>query len=187
MAPKVKVTREKIIETALSLVKSEGEGSLNARSVANALNCSTQPLFSNFQNVLELKTEVIELAYKTYLEFIENEINSQKYPQYKSMGMAYIRFAKDEPNLFKMLFMCDRTDEEFSHTEDFEKAVELIMSANGISKEKATLFHLELWAFVHGIASMIATSYLNFDWELISNMLSDVYQGLRGRALNDCN
>ncbi len=185
MPPKVKVNKNEIVKTALNLVIEQGEDSLNARSVANALKLSTQPIFSNFDSITELKNEVMLSAYNLYFEFINDEIKNKKYPEYKSMGMAYIRFAKDQPNLFKMLFMRDRTSEEFSTTEDFEKSVKLIMKANDLSKEKATLLHLESWAFVHGIASMIATSFLNFDWNFISNMLTDVYQGLRLKHLGE--
>ena len=49
------------------------------------------------------------------------------------------------------------------------------------SRETATMLHLEMWTFVHGIATMMATSFLLLDWELISDMLTDVYLGIRER------
>ena len=93
--------------------------------------------------------------------------------------MAYVRFAREERELFKLLFMRDRTGEAPSSSPDFESSVEIIMNANGISREKAMLMHLEMWAFVHGIGTMFATSFLDLDFELIGDMLSDVYQGIR--------
>ena len=57
----------------------------------------------------------------------------------------------------------------------------MIMAANGISREAASMLHLEMWACTHGIATMIATSFLDLEWELISRMLSDAYLGLRAR------
>jgi hypothetical protein len=36
-----------------------------------------------------------------------------------------------------------------------------------------------MWAFVHGIATMFATGFLNLDWELISKILTDAYQGIK--------
>ena len=181
MPPRVKITKKDIIETALDLIRKNGQESINARSIAGALNCSTQPIFSNFSGMEELEGEVISLAYERYLGFIEKEVESGKYPRYKSFGMAYIRFAKEEKELFKMLFMCDRTGKDLTPTSDFETSVDMIMQANGISKEQASLFHLEMWACVHGIGTMLATSFLELDWELISSMLTDVYQGLRTR------
>jgi hypothetical protein len=38
-----------------------------------------------------------------------------------------------------------------------------------------------MWLFVHGIATMQATSYENWDTELISRALTDSYMGLKHR------
>lgn len=179
MPPKVKVTKKDIIETALSLTREKGESAINARAVATALECSTQPVFSNFGTMEELKNAVKAEAFKLYLSFLEKEQSTGKYPAYKSYGIAYIRFAREERELFKLLFMCDREGEDLSPGEDFTASVEMIMNANGVSREKAELIHLEMWACVHGIASMTATSFLVLDEELISKIISDVYCGIR--------
>ncbi len=183
MPPKVKISREDIIKTAVELVRAEGEQAINARGVASKLNCSTQPVFSNFVTMEELRQVVISTAYNRYLDFIKSEAESGKYPQYKSFGMAYIRFAKEEKELFKLLFMRDRTGEDTSLSPDFKASVEMIMKANGVTEEKAVLMHMEMWACVHGIATMLVTSFLSLELELISDMLTDVYQGIRERHL----
>jgi AcrR family transcriptional regulator len=181
MPPKVKITKEDIIETAVELVRANGEQSINARAIAASLNCSTQPIFSNFSSMDELREQVIAAAYDRYLNFLKSEAESGKYPPYKSFGMAYIRFAKEERELFKLLFMRDRKGEEVTPTPDFDASIEIIMSANGITRERAERMHLEMWSCVHGIGTMLATSFLMLDWELISDMLTDVYQGIRSR------
>lgn len=185
MPPRVKVTKDDIVRGAVELVRKSGEDALNARSIAAHLKCSTQPVFSNFSTMDELKKAAITLAYSVYLDFIRREVESEKYPRYKAFGMAYIRFANDEKELFKLLFMRDRTNEEKSLSPDFEESVQMIMSANGVSREAATLMHLELWSCVHGIGTMLATSFLELDFELIGNMLTDVYQGIRTRYLSE--
>jgi AcrR family transcriptional regulator len=185
MPPKVKITKEEIIRVSVELVKRNGEEALNARAIACAMNCSTQPIFSNFATMEELKTAVIIDAYNQYLGFIKREVESGKYPQYKAFGMAYIRFANEEKELFKLLFMCDRQGRELLPTSDFNQSVEIIMKANGVTKERAELMHLEMWVSVHGIATMLATSFLSLEWELISNMLTDLYQGIRARHIKE--
>ena len=185
MPPKVKITKENIIEKAFELLRGCGGAVINARSIAASLGSSTQPIFSNFATMEELKEALVEAAYSHYLSFLEKESASGKYPVYKSFGMAYIRFAKEEKELFKFLFMRDRRGGDFSPTSDFEASVEMIMSANGISREKAELMHLEMWACVHGIAAMSATSFLELDEELISTMISDVYQGIRAKQTSE--
>lgn len=181
MAPKVKITKEDIIGASLKTVKEKGIDALNARDVAAQLGCSTQPIFSNFSSMEELEEETLKAAYGIYLSYLDREANSEKYPKYKAFGMAYIRFAKEEKELFKTLFMRDRKDEDLSETEDFTSSVDYIVKSTGIDRQRATLMHLEIWSAVHGIATMFATSFLSLSQELVENMLTDVYLGLKER------
>ncbi len=181
MPPKVKITKKEIVNSALELVKKEGIEAINARSIAASLGCSTQPIFSNFSTMDELQDAVIAAAYDLYLTFLKNEAKTLEYPKYKSFGMAYIRFSKDEKELFKLLFMRDRNGSPLSPTVDFTESVEMIQNSNGVSYKTAELMHLEMWAFVHGIAVMLATSFHVLEWELISDMLTDAYMGIRSR------
>ena len=185
MPPKVKISKNDIIETTLRLVQERGSDAINARSIASALGCSTQPIFSNFESMEDLEESVLIAAYERYCGFIAAELESGQYPRYKSFGMAYIRFAKEEKELFKLLFMCDRQGKEFVATEDFDASVEIIMEANGITREMAQLIHLEMWVCVHGIAVMLATSFFSPEWELISRILTDVYFGIREKHIRE--
>ena len=182
MPPKVKVNKEDILITAVEITRKQGADALNARAVAAALGCSTQPVFSNYAGMEELKADVLTYAGELYQQFTGRELSTGAYPAYKSSGMAYIRFAKEEPELFRLLFMRRRSEEEVHKGKDeIEDIVAVIQKATGLSREKAALFHLEMWNFVHGIAAMMVTSYLSWDFDFISSMLTDVYEGLRKR------
>ena len=178
MPPKVKISKEDIIKTALELVRKRGAEAINARSVAAELGCSTQPVFSNFSTMEELQSATLNAAYDIYLDFLKREAESGKYPPYKAFGMAYIRFAREEKQLFKLLFMRDRSGEDLTPMSDFTESVDMIMKANAVTKEEAELIHLEMWSCVHGIAVMLATSFLLLDTETVSRMLTDVYKGI---------
>ena len=180
MPPKVKITKEDIVNAATEIVRKNGEQAVNARTVADKLNCSTQPIFSNFATMEELRLAVLVKAEVLYNEYIDREIASGDFPAYKASGMAYIRFAKEEKELFKLLFMRDRAGEEDLNQAEFTGQIQTIVhNSTGLSGMEAQLFHLEMWAYVHGIATMFATGFLNLDWELVSRMLSDAYQGMR--------
>ena len=182
MPPKVKITKEEIIEAALRIVRESGDEALNARNVAAALGCSTQPVFSNFPSMVELRLAVVERADMLYESYIKEEIESEKYPAYKASGMAYIRFAVEEKQLFRLLYMRDRTDERNIELSDGTKRIlSMIQKTTGFDEETTKLFHLEVWAFVHGIATMLATGFEKLDFDLISAILTDVYQGLLKR------
>ena len=180
MPPKVKITKEDIINTALELVRANGEQSVNARNIASALNCSTQPVFSNFATMDDLRLALLEKINSLCREFMKNEEQKGEFPSYKANGMAYIRFAKEEKELFKLLYMRDRRGEDVPESTHVDEEMERVVRNNtGLDEETATLFHLEMWAFVHGIASMFATGFLDLDMDLVSRMLTDAYQGLR--------
>ena len=93
MPPKIKVTKQDILQTATELVRQNGESAINARSIAKALNCSTQPIFSNFASMEELRTILLAQAQAMMQDYIERETASGLYPPYKASGMAYFRFA----------------------------------------------------------------------------------------------
>ncbi|MBQ3214718.1 MAG: TetR/AcrR family transcriptional regulator [Oscillospiraceae bacterium] len=180
MPPKVKITKEEIVDAAVEIVRQSGAQAINARTVAGLLNCSTQPVFSNFATMDDLRLAVVEKANQLCQEYTSREEKKGNYPTYKANGMAYIRFAKEEKELFKLLYMRDRTGEEESPETAVNDKMESIVHQNtGLTEGKAKLFHLEMWAYVHGIATMFATGYLDMDWELVSKMLTDAYQGLR--------
>ena len=180
MPPKVKVTKEEIINAAVDIVRKNGVDAINARNIAAVLNCSTQPIFSNFATMDDLRIAVIEKVDKICAEFIRNEIKESTFVAYKASGRAYIKFAKEEKELFKLLYMRDRTNENFAKGSDMDGEMEHMVQGNtGLSLEEARLFHLEMWAYVHGIAVMFATAFIELDDDLVSKMMTDAYQGLR--------
>lgn len=180
MPPKVKVTKEDIVLAAMEIVRREGVAAINARTIAAQLGCSTQPIFSNFATMEELKMAVLAQAEALCNQYIQTEVESGKYPVYKASGMAYIRFAKEESALFQLLFMRDRGGETEGGADHlFTRMVTVVQDNTGLDFTNAQVFHLEMWAYVHGIATMMATGFFLPDWELVSRMLSDAYLGMR--------
>ena len=182
MPPKSKLSKQDIIEVAVDIVRKQGEQGLNARSIATALGCSTQPIFSNFTSMEELYFCVIQRAEEINKAYIDTEISRGEFPSYKASGMAYIRFAKEEKEIFKLLYMRDRQSEDIPKEHALTNQMESLVQDNtGLDGDGAKLFHLEMWACVHGIATMFATGFLDLQWELVSQMLTDIFQGLSNR------
>ncbi len=180
MPPKIKISKEDVISATIDLVRKGGKNQINARAIASYLNCSTQPIFSNFSSMDELMIAVFERADEISRNYVNSEIEKGEFPVYKANGMAYIRFAKEEKELFKLLYMTRIREENLAfQTNSWNQMKKLVQNNTGLSEDTAHLFHLEMWAFVHGIASMFATSFLDLDWDLVSKMLTDAYLGLK--------
>ena len=180
MPPKFRFTREEIVDSALNLIREGGTSALTARSLAERLGCSVKPIFSLFKNMDEVRLEVMTAAKRLRRDYMKREIESKKFPPYKSIGIAYIRFAKEEKELFKLLFMRDRSHEiQHEDDEEIKRIVEIIEKSTGLSAKDALLFQNEMWIYVHGIATMIATSYHDWDWDYVGRVLTDGFEGLK--------
>ena len=181
MPPKIKVTKENILSAAVELVRECGAEALNARALAKKLGSSTQPIFSNYTSMEELKQEVIKSAEGIYKNYLNADMEKGEYPPYKASGMSYIRFAGEQQELFKLLFMRVRTDEQIPDSFDgINPIIEIIQRNTGLDRKAAELLHLEMWSCVHGIAVMTATGFLKLDTVTVSQMLTDIYSGLKG-------
>lgn len=103
MPPSRKYSRDDIVDAAYRVVCDEGLSDLNARRIARELGCSTQPIYHNFSAMSELKQAVILRAHDLYKEYIKEGAASEH--PYLGTGLAYIRFARDYPRLYELLFM----------------------------------------------------------------------------------
>jgi AcrR family transcriptional regulator len=178
MPPKCRFTREEVVAAALEIVRTEGAAGVTARAVGARLGASSKVIFSLFENMEELHREILHSADAVYQRFLEEDMTEGKYPPYKASGMAYIRFAKEEKNLFRLLFMRDRSQEQQEEPKELEPLLTLIQRNTGLDREEAGQLHLEMWIFVHGIATMLATGYVELDQETVSDMLTDGYRGI---------
>lgn len=183
MPRKFMFTREEVLAAALNLVREQGIAAVTARGLGEKLGSSSKPIFSLFENMEDVLSAVMKAADNLYQNYLKEDMTSGKYPPYKASGMAYIRFAKEEKELFKLLFMRDRSRENTDNKEENKQLIELIQQNLGINEEEAYLFHLEMWIYVHGMATMLATSYLELDEAFISKVLTDGYEGMKTRYI----
>ena len=182
MPPRFKFTREEIREAALDIVRGSGMAGLTARALAAELGCSVKPIFGLYKNMEEVQRDAYAAAEGLYQAYLQADMAAGRYPPYKASGMAYIRFAKEERALFQLLFMRDRRGEAVREDrEAVRPQLELIQRNLGLGEDEAYQLHLEMWIYVHGIAAMVATAYLDWDETFVSRAITDVYCGLKHR------
>lgn len=159
MPPSVRFSREAVLNAAYQLVRREGTGALNARAVARELGGSTQPIFRLFSGMEELRQAVIELALETWKSNLHVRLQESTFP-YLTIGMAYLLFARDEPELFKLLFMRDRVSDGSCTEYDVHWGIPLIENTIQVDVDTARKLYERNWLFCHGLAVSIATKYI---------------------------
>ena len=119
MPPKPKFTRDQMITAAMNLIEEKGYESLTARELGKYLGSSSCPIFTLFKDMDELKTEVKNRAVEIFNEYMA--VAEEFYPAYKKRGMQWVKFASEQPRLFRLLFM-----QETSGQADFDAAQKII-------------------------------------------------------------
>ena len=178
MPPKAKFTKDEIIVAAFEITRREGFDALTARSLAAELGSSPRPIFTVFNGMEEVQSEVKSAATKLYERYEDEEMGGEK--AFKGSGTGYIRFATEQPKLFQLLFMKERNgvpdlQSVLSVIDNYyEKILHSVEAEYGFSRETAKEIYQHLWIYSHGIASLIATNVCAFSNEEISEMLNDV-------------
>lgn len=179
MANTTKITKEMILDTAFSIARREGLNSISNRRIAKELNSSIRPIYYQFKNTEELKLELgkkIDTYFYDYL--LNNKLGNM--PLYKQIGINYIRFSRDEKKLFKILFMSDNKllPSDFILDTDYMKIKDIIRISTNLSDKDIKSFHLKMWLFTHGIATLSANDTILFTDKQISDLLSYEFQAL---------
>lgn len=168
MPPACRFTREQIVAAALAITRERGFDAVTARAIADTLHSSSKVIFSAFSGMDDLLAATIDAADAQYRAYSADFVRDSADPPYKAVGTAYIRFAQNEPNLFHLLYMRDRRREDHSgDAENIAVLVDFLMAKLSLTREDATLLHIEMWAYVHGIAVLCASGQQNWDDALI--------------------
>ncbi len=142
------ITAEAILGAAAEIVRECGEDGLNARAVARRLGCSTQPVYSRFENMEALRVALSEAAKAGYRAHIDGYLERGGPSRYRSYGMGFVRFARDEKGLFRFLFLGGKPIAD----PFFEDIVREMTAEYRMSEATARAFHADMAVFSFGLA-----------------------------------
>lgn len=186
MPPKERLSKQEIVDAAFAHLRREGIEGLNARSLAAELGCSTMPLFRHFSGMEEIRQAAVNRAGECYNRYIQQGL-SEPIP-FKGVGRAYIRFAREEPQLFKLFFVLphELAPEVPLADSNYQKVAEAASLSAEVSLPQAEKIYQQMWIFVHGIATLMASRKLDWDDDEISRQTSEIFNALK-QHLHDTN
>lgn len=176
MPPTVRFTRDAVLHAACQLMRREGMEALNARAIAKELGGSTQPIFRLFTNMEDLHRELILYVARQFQAHAEADMAQSDSP-YIQLCTTYLLYGRDEPELFKLLFMRDRVSEgQYSDQTNFDLVFNIIKKETQLDDETALRFFERTWLFIHGLAVCIATKYIPCrDERYLISMVKEAY------------
>ena len=179
MPPKAKVTKDMITNAAVEVAKQSGYENINARTVSKQLHCSTQPVMYHFTTIDSLKRAAYEQTDQLHSDYLMNI--PQEQDPVLGIGLNYIRFAVEEPQLFRFLFQSGYAKEnsllEITDSEELAPVLDAMQEGAGLSMEKTKQVFLTVAMFAHGYASIIANNNLEYDEKLIAEHLERAWNG----------
>ena len=176
MPPTVRFTRDAVLHAACQLMRREGMEALNARAIAKELGGSTQPIFRLFTSMEDLHRELILYVARQFQAHAEADMAQSDSP-YIQLCTTYLLCGRDEPELFKLLFMRDRVSEgQYSDQTNFDLVFNIIKKETPLDDETALRFFERTWLFIHGLAVCIATKYIPCqDERYLISMVKEAY------------
>ncbi len=179
MPPKTRITKDMIINAAVDIARRYGYESINARTVAECLHCSTQPVMYQFMTIDNLKKAAYRQADQLHTGYIM-EIPPGQEP-ILGIGINYIRFAVEEPQLFRFLFQSGYAEGnsllEMVDSEELLPVLAVMQKGAGLSMKRTRDVFITVAMFAHGYASIIANNHLEFNEKLIAEHLVRAWNG----------
>ena len=181
MPTKIRISKDMILDAAFEIARQDGMEKLSNRELANKLKCSIRPIYYQFENVEEMQKELYIKIEKYFYKFLLDNM-TEGIPQYKQVGINYIKFAKQEKKLFQTLFMSDTglTPDAFvsKDVDDYDEIAKLIKISTNLKYNDIKDFHTKMWIFCHGIATLVANGTIKLTDNQIQELLSGQFQAL---------
>lgn len=176
MPPSVKFTKEEIVNAALQVVREKGTAALTARQIAAVLGVSTRPIFTYFQNMQQVQEAVRQAAQALYHSYIKKGLE-QVHP-FIGLGEQYIRFATQEPELYRLLFLPLAPGSENKAMGEMERTqnlvLEFLQQIYHLDEAAAKRFFRDVWLVAHSLAALIVTNCCPYSPEEIRQILTSV-------------
>jgi len=191
MPPKIKYTKNEVIEAAVSIVDENGLSSLTARRVADKLGASTGPVYHHFATMDGLALEVIRRTQSSLLEYASRPYTERVF---LNMGTGIAMFACEHRLLYRALML--EGDSYSDVVREFLDTLEsqLIKDSRFVSLSESERHVLlrKMWTFTHGLASLICVGLVkscNQDY-VIKTLLdvgTDIIGATLAKHMNDAN
>lgn len=174
MPPKVKFTREQIVQAAFAIANREGIEGITIRKVAHSLGSSIAPIYVNFETVEELKDVVAAMTFTLAGEMMkEGQLKN-----FMDIGLTSLRFAREYPMLFNDLVVKPNRYFDGNYGPTMEKLQQIMAedpALQGLSQEEHLELLMKMRIFTTGLAVMAAGAYAGkIDEARQAQLLQDV-------------
>jgi AcrR family transcriptional regulator len=172
-------TRDSILNAAIELIMEDGIDNLQMRELAKRVDYSIGGLYAYFGSKEEIVGAVCMEGDRRLMEYMKAVPSTLSFKDYLlELGLAYIKFAQQNPHHFSILFSTRTLEMEAPVSPDAEElqgSFGILMAAVVQGIETGQIQAAEnhgpwevaysLWAIVHGMATLETTYLSNFRFD----------------------
>lgn len=148
--------RNALLEAALIILEREGEAGLGLRDVARAVGVSPAAPYRHFDSRAALLEALAVTGFQRFTRSMEQVGSSDTLDRTAAMGRTYVKFALDQPNLFRLMFSpVLRRDNRPGLRMAADAAYKTLRHVTGQDVESGRVAALAAWARVHGLAVLL--------------------------------
>lgn len=187
MPPRITTSKEMIIEAGYSIADELGIDQVNCRAIAKKLDCSTQPVFSRFPNMDELKEEIFNYACEKLEQSIADRLECNvKKPLVEISATVLADLARDHKNLYKLIYLSDfRSEKSFLEEREKYQTNKLIIKEltdrYKIDSKKVKNIFERISLLTHGICTVIATTTMDYSDRQVIKIINDALDDAIGK------
>lgn len=173
MARKKEISKDKILDTAYKMAIKDGIEGLTARSIAKAGHFSTQPLYLEFDNMNDLRNQVL----RRISDDLRAHILQQKFvgEPLIDLDLSYIDFAQTHVNLFRAMFVDGKFGSKIIADTLMELGTEKFKEQYpevDYDDEKIRDIVVANWISTTGMAALVVNEIASFTQNQIVNVLN---------------
>ncbi len=162
-----------MVSAALQVVRANGIDGLTAKALADELGTSTQPVFTAFGSMDALRQAVHAAALDIYDRYMNAGL-LEDIPFFGA-GMQYIRFAREEPALYRLLFLSETANTAADTMQRLQTIVcPALRRIYRLTGEEAEVYFRDLWLVVHGLTTLIVNGGCPYSDREIGQLLTGV-------------
>ena len=161
--------RKCFCDTAYELYRSADYDAVTMRAIAKSIGCSPMMAYRYFENKEEVFAQLRARLFHQLADALEAAPRGDTpLDHLESMGKAYIDYAQDNPDAYRLLYMVplkngthsEETDRAQKRTsKSLLDATQRVIAAGQLHGDPVVLAH-SLWASIHGLISLHLSNQL---------------------------
>ena len=182
--------KEEFLQIAFDFIAKEDISKLTLKVLSDATGTSRSAIYKHFKSKDTLIEKIIEVGFEQFDKHTTPILQDKTKPlldRFYLTGKAYIEFAKQNPNLYRLLFgkkyahireeIISIKDEECSGFGALEIAIKEGQNSGILKKEDSYKQAIIIWSSLHGLSSLIIDGFMDVE-ELYEDLYDHLFASL---------